>query len=192
MKKFLHENRILIIGLLLPIILVFIFEAAYLSPKLFIKPPQYDFLYITSPYPHDGARFEVVKNRLNVSVTQRVRNGRLPMPRLFLFQAKTLTSKEISIEIPAIQHSKQAFHHEEIVIPELKNLFINTQDTAPDEYKVELSSPNLGGAINLILLNSYKRNFVINKNGNIINITNGIGCNEDCRVIKFIGWIIPK
>jgi len=192
MRHYIRENRILLLGILLPLFLVFLFEIAYFLPRWLVKPPQYDLLYLASPYPHSGASFNVVDGKLSVSINPQIRKGELPMPRLFLFEAKTQTSKEIPIELPAVNKNSTPYQKESLSIPALENLNISSNETAPDGYKAELSSPSFGGAIGLLLSHSYKRNFVISKNGNIIQLSEEANSLKGYQSIKFLGWVVPK
>jgi hypothetical protein len=163
---------------------------ASIIPKLLVKPPEYDLLYITSPYPHDGAHFEIVHGKLKVSVSPQVKRGTLPMPRLFRFDAKKQILIEIPIELPATKDGHLS-NREEITIPELKHLTLDPKEISPDGYQIEFSAPQSNGAISLFLISSYKRSFLIRKKGNSLNIADENNSTYGYKSIKFLGWGIP-
>ncbi len=191
MKRFIKENPTLVIGITLPILLVIIFYLAAVLPKMLVKRPQTDLLYLTTTYPHDGITTEIKEGTLRIWINPQVRKGSLPMPRLFRFHAKTLTSTEIPISLATEPGIVIASKQEELRIPELKDIKLNTEAVSKDGYKAEISSPNVGGVINLMLLNT-KRTLIISKRGNIINISEDNKNLEGQKSIKFLGWIESK
>jgi len=191
MRRFFRQNFVLLLGILLPIGLVVFFWVASLMPTLLIKPPKYDLLYMTSPYPHDGVHMEVVNGKLKISVSPQVKKGQLPMPRLFLFDAKTQTSKELPIEVPPLKKTN-ASKREELILPEIQKLTLDPKETAPDGYKAELSSPHINSTISFFLVSSYKRSFLISKAGNSINISDEKNEAFGYKTVRFLGWIIPQ
>ncbi len=186
-KRILNENLIPVIGLALPILLIVIFYLAAILPKMLVKSPKIDFLYLTTAYPHDGITTEVKDGTLTIRITPEVQKGRLPLPRLFRFNAKTLTSTEIPIHLSSVPGIVVANKNEVLNIPEIKELKLDTQEVGPDGYKAEISSPNAGGVANLFLLNT-KRTLLISKNGNVINVSDEKN-NDNYKSIKFLGWI---
>lgn len=189
MRRFLKENLILVIGISLPIFLVLVFYFASVIPKMLVKPPKTDLLYLTTSYPHDGITTEIKDGILKIWVTPQVRKGSLPMPRLFRFIAKTQTSKEIPITVSTAPGVIIANKQEELIVPEIKTLKLNTQETSPDGYKAEISSPNVGGVVNLLFLNTTKRTLIISKKGNVINVSEENDNLHGQKSIKFLGWI---
>lgn len=187
MKRILKENLILIVGIALPILLVIVFYLAAVLPKMLVKSPKIDLLYLTTTYPHDGITTEVKDGSLKIWISPEVRKGSLPMPRLFRFSAKTLTSTEIPISLSTAPGIIIANKREALSIPEIKDLKLDTQEIGPDGYKAEISSPNAGGVVNLFLLNT-KRTLLISKNGNVINVSDEKNM-DDYKSIKFLGWI---
>jgi len=191
MRRFFRKNFVLMLGISLPLLLTLFFGMASLIPKLLVKPPKFDLLYTTLPYPHDDARFEVVHGKLKVFVSPQVKKGILPMPRLFRFDAKKQISIEIPIELPVTKNSHLS-NREEIVIPELKHLTLDPKETSPDGYQVEFSIPQSNDGISLFLISSYKRSFLIRKKGNSLNITDENNSAYGYKSIKFLGWVIPN
>lgn len=187
MKRVVKENLILIIGISLPIFLVILFYLAAVLPKILVKSPKIDLLYLTTAYPHDGITAEIKEGTLKIWITPEVRKGSLPMPRLFRFSAKTMTSTEIPISLSPAPRILIAKKQEELSIPEIKDLKLDTEDIGPDGYKAEISFPNAGGVVNLFLLNT-KRTLLISKNGNVINVSDKKNM-DGYKSIKFLGWI---
>lgn len=191
MKRFVKENPTLVVGITLPILLVILFYLAAVLPKMLVSSPQTDLLYLTTAYPHDGITTEIKDGTLRIWINPQVRKGTLPMPKLFRFNAKTLTSTEIPISLSTAPGIVVASKQEELSIPELKKLKLNTDATSPDGYKAEISSPNVGGVVNLMLL-STKRTLTISKKGNIVNISEDNTNLDGQKSIKFLGWIEPQ
>ncbi|HQW58532.1 MAG TPA: hypothetical protein PK583_06225 [Gammaproteobacteria bacterium] len=187
MKRVLKENLILIVGIALPILLVIVFYLAAVLPKILVKSPKIDLLYLTSTYPHDGISTEVIDGTLKIWITPEVQKGSLPMPRLFRFSAKTLTSTEIPIHLSTAPGIIIANKQEMLSIPAIKDLKLDTQEISSDGYKAEISSPNTGSVANLFLLNT-KRALLISKNGHVINVSDEKNKNSH-KYIKFLGWI---
>ncbi|MBP9763758.1 MAG: hypothetical protein KBD03_00390 [Gammaproteobacteria bacterium] len=186
-KRALKENLILIVGIALPILLVIVFYLAAVLPKMLVKSPKIDLLYLTTTYPHDGINTEVIDGTLKIWISPEVQKGSLPMPRLFRFNAKTLTSTEIPINLSTAPGIVMTKKREALNIPEIKDLKLDTQEIAPDGYKAEISSPNAGGVANLFLLNT-KRTLLISKNGKVINVSDEKN-RDGYKSIKFLGWI---
>lgn len=192
MYRALKKHLILIIGTFLPVLLASLLGAASLMPALLVKPPQYDLLYIISPYPHEGMKTEVENQKLKVWVTSAVIKGSLPMPRLFLYDVKAKTSIEISLRLP--QLSRQALNNQRALldVPALEELRIDAGSKSPDGYKAIFSTPNEGGFASFAFTNAHKRNFTIKKNNHAIPIFNEANNAYDYKHVKFIGWVLPN
>lgn len=190
-KRILKENLTLVVGVALPILLVIVFYFAAVLPKILVPSPKTDLLYLTTPYPHDGITAEVKDGILKIWITPEVRKGNLPMPRLFRFNAKIQTTTEIPITLSSAPGIVVLNKREELIIPDIKDLTLDTEDISPDGYKVEISSFNGSGVANLFLLNT-KRTLIISKNGNVINVSDDQNNIDKYKSIKFIGWIHAK
>ncbi len=191
MKRFVKENLTLTVGISLPIVLVLIFALGAILPKKLVSNAQFDVLYLTMPYPHDGVLPSVADGKLKIAITPAVRKGKLPMPRLFRFNAKTQTSTELPLTLSAVPKNIPNSKNELLDIPEMADVKIDPSAAAPDGYKAEFSSPDSSNLI-FFVSNSYKRSLIIQKNDNVINIVNETNNAHSDKSIKFIGWIIPK
>jgi hypothetical protein len=196
LRDFIKQNRILVIGIALPVFLMMTFYLSSILPKMLVKPPKTDLLYLAMPYPHDGVITTVKEGKLEIFITPLVRKGTLPMPRLFRFNANTLTSTEIPIILSLTSRitqdtASEKEKREALIIPALKNLKLDTNEVGPDGYKAEILSPNLNGAANLFLLNS-NRTLVISKNGHSINVSDATNQLDGYKTIKFLGWVQPQ
>lgn len=188
LKLWFKENRLLTVGLLLPLVLAIIFYIASIIPKAFVKPPQTDLLYLTTAYPHDGIITEVKEGVLHISITPAVRKGTLPMPHLFRFDAKTQTSTEIPLKLSTAIGITTPHKKEELTIPDIKDIRLDTQNTSPDGYTVEMTSPTVGGITNLLVLNT-ERMLTIRKNGYAVVVSENKNDKNRYQSIKFLGWI---
>ncbi len=194
MLKILKENLLLLFGALLPILLIIFFTLAYVIPKHFVKSPQYDFLYLASAYSLDDVITQVTNGKLRIWIAPTIKNQTLPLPKLLRFKANIQSSIEVPIKLlpRASASGISTTEKEEFDLSELQDLRIDTKNIAPDGYKIEFSSLNEGGALNIIATNPYQSGFRIAKNGNIIKISNERNNQHKLQSIKIIGWILPQ
>lgn len=193
MRQFLKENLMLMLGILLPLLLILAFYLAALLPKLLIQPPRYDLLYMTSPYPHDGLNIKILQGKIQLWISPQLRKGALPMPHLFLFEAKTQSSREIPLSIPKeSSNSVRPNAPELLAVPELQALNFDTQNTSPDGYTAENPTPNYGTLASILVFAHAQRNFLITKRGHTVNISDKNPSIKNQKSIKFIGWVLPQ
>lgn len=192
MQKFLKAHRVFIIGLCLPLLLGIIFAGSAFFPKNLTPLPQYDVLFMTIPYPHDGISTQVIDNQLTIFITAAVRKGTLPLPHLFQFHAKTHTIKEIPIELPMNTSNHPLAPKEALMIPHIQNVKIDPNQVASDGYKADLSSPYDNNIMSLFVSNNPKRSLNITKNGKTFIIADETNNPYGDKSIKFLGWIIEK
>lgn len=202
MKTWFKENLTLFLSALLPVFLVFFLAIMSEFPKWWVTPPEYDVLYMTNVYSHDGVSYEVNNGKLQIWITGEVKTGNLPMPHLYRFNAKTKTSKEILLPIekvtkaPLTQLSKDyskttSNNKEELLVPELKNLQIKTNELSPDGFITRFISPANNGLFGFLSI-SNRRSFVLSKEGYIQRIIDEGKENNLNHSIKFLGWITEQ
>jgi len=98
MKAFIKENTTLALGLGLPLLLVFLLWGATEWTQRNTVPPQYDMLFATNYYDYsNGMRFTVENGTLKAT---HVGKGSSNRPKLYRFNAKDDTIKEIPYTIP--------------------------------------------------------------------------------------------
>lgn len=192
MSKVVKKNAILLTGVLLPILLVFYFIVSSKIPKLLANPPTYDLLYMTNQYPHEGVKFELTNGKLQIFVTPAVKQYQLPAPRIFRFNAKTLTSTEIPFSLPKIlPKGKNDNIKVAVLVPDIQDLNLDPKETAPDGYTIEFQKPPRGTMVSYLFAGT-QNNFIMTKNHNSVNIIDAENRPQGNNTIKFLGWIIPK
>lgn len=197
MLRFLKEHLFLLIGATLPIILVLFLWMMATMPQWTTEPPQYDLIYMTYPYSHTEASIEVIDGKLRILATPNVIRGGAPMPRLFLFNAKTQAVRELPISLSPMKLKGINMNNnqkQEIIVPELNDIHLETTEVAPDGYKVEFASHAKSGLVWLLYAGSTQSNLIISKDLNTLNIMSKV---IDRRYandngIKFLGWVIPQ
>ncbi len=100
MKKFLKDNVLLIIGGSLPIIVIIIFLLSVNLPKLWVKPPAYDFLYSINTYyntPQKRNNIHIENNNGLLEIWSEGIDTNNQITKLFIYEAKMGTSREIPI-----------------------------------------------------------------------------------------------
>lgn len=197
MLKSLRDSWVMIVGVTLPILLVIIVGITWQLPKMFVKPPTYDLLYITSQYPSSDINFEIQNEKLVAWVTPQTKPRHIPLPKLFRFDAKTQTSTEIPYNLPQIvpQDLKpnQVARREFIDIPELKEIVLDTSEKAPDGYTINFSNASPNNITGFFFSsNYYKSDLTITKDFNVVKVTGNKENSPNYNVIRFLGWIIPK
>lgn len=198
--KTVRDLFILLFGVSLPLLLLFGIWGIANYPRYYADPPLYDLIYMTNKYPHDGVKVEVIDNKIHLWVTEEAIRKNLPIPRFYRFNSKTELESEIKIPslsklvTPAGTGKKKddtidENQQKEVIIPEFKNIAVDTNITSRDGYKVEMSRP-MNGIVNLFMINDYKNSLVMRKKLNtILVVREG---EDDANTIRFLGWVISK
>jgi hypothetical protein len=190
MNYFFRENKILVVGILLPIIMMVIFGLASVIPKYLVSPPQYDLLVATDNY-NVFVKFDVVNGKLKAQyVCNNNCNVNPTRPILYIFEAKSQKTREIKFDFPTIPNDTKSFSSE-IIIPELQNVTIDTSTVAPDGYSYNSANYYYGDILSELFIGNNDRRPEIVKNGNVVSIlpkAKGYSYYQ----IKFIGWIVSK
>jgi len=199
--KLLRENIVLVIGVSMPIVVVVLFLAATYVPRLFVDPPQYDFLFAKSAYSPDSTRwrYEVdvdVERRLRIQAALNDSKRPSNSKRLFLYEHSSDNVREIRIPTPAPPATAEADEEAEVrvlvEIPELSDSIIDSRRVAPDGY--EFAKPRrTGGALFGLFYRQHGAEITISRNGAVIEVNSG----EDDNLyfysdnITFLGWLLP-
>ena len=167
-EKTSQRNWSLIIGLAIPVLMTLFIAASIYLPKIFDKTPAatVDFVYSTNRYsPH---KLEVINGKLEWEVLENKNNSShsKQMPRIYLHNVTTNSSKELSLE-------------------EAKKLFLDNRRRAPDDYVVEL---NRHRGFFLFDGRSSRRHHLVN--GHASQKLDLEYINNYYYNFKFLGWVI--
>jgi len=193
MKTLLRENPIIALSIILPILVVALFAAATLLPKLLVDPPAYSLLLmdarssasVSSPVNVD---LTVINDRIKTRISRRQENEPEQLPRIYIYDHATASVREIPIPLPEdIERIKDGT---EITIPELTNLKISTAFRAPDGYEFQGYANGDAGLITGLFGRGPTRNGVtIAKDGAIVRVRLPVA-NDWYSDIRFLGWVV--
>jgi len=143
--RFLRENAFLLAAVLLPLVVVGFFLAATAIPRWVVPPPAYDLLLRTTGYPDQAAPrvavdFVVRDERVEARVRALPAGVYPQVPKLFLFDHKTMNVSEIPFDLPAsLTETDPALT---VAVPALASRRVLAQARAPDGYA--LNTPGYG------------------------------------------------
>ena len=192
-KKLLRENAVIALSVALPILVVALFSAATLLPRILVDPPAYSLLLvddtanvsISSPVNID---LSVVNDRVRVRISKRQEDEREQFPRIYIFDHATASVRDIPIPLP--DDIDQLKDGTEIVIPGLTNLKISAAFRAPDGYEFQGFANGGAGLMTGLFVGNRTRNGVtIAKDGAIVRIRLPVA-NDWYSDIRFLGWVV--
>ncbi len=193
MKNVLRENPVIALSIALPILIVALFAAATLLPKLLVGPPAYSLLLvddtanasISSPVNID---LSVVNDRVRVRISKRKEDEVEHFPRIYMFDHVTASVRDIPI--PLSEDIDQLQDGTEIVVPALTNLKISTAFRAPDGYEFRGYANGGAGLMTELFGSNRNRNGVtIAKDGAIVPIRLPVE-NDWYSDVRFLGWVV--
>jgi hypothetical protein len=192
MKKFIKENLVLVIGLVLPLLLVVLFFVATVIPKSLGTPPQYEMLFTTTKYdyqnkPEYAIDFNVKNQQLMVKAKKYDEKNYNNVSKILMaYDGKTETVREIKFD------ASKFGDENEVLLEETKNLNIDTAAISPDGYTLE--GPNYGG--NGLLGGLFGGGY---RNGGFRLKKGGVGYKVPTlqpdyyyNQVQFIGWVVKK
>ena len=192
-KKLLRENAVIALSVALPVLVVALFSAATLLPRILVDPPVYSLLLvddtanvsISSPVNID---LSVVNDRVRVRISKRQEDEREQFPRIYIFDHATASVRDIPIPLP--DDIDQLKDGTEIVIPGLTNLKISAAFRAPDGYEFQGFANGGAGLMTGLFVGNRTRNGVtIAKDGAIVRIRLPVA-NDWYSDIRFLGWVV--
>ncbi|MDO9151186.1 MAG: hypothetical protein Q7U33_07400 [Methylotenera sp.] len=195
MKNFIKENLVLVVGLTLPILLIFIFFASTVIPQLMSPPPQYEMLFTTKQYDYQNKPdylidFLVKNQKLMVKVNKNENKDRSDdLTRLMVYDAKTDSVREITVDI-----SKAAASVVDgvAVLQETENMMIDTAMVSPDGYRLDGPSYGGGGMVGGLFGAGYRDNGFRLRKGSIGYKIPNTQQHYYYNQVKFVGWVIKK
>ena len=192
-KKLLREDAVIALSVALPVLVVALFSAATLLPRILVDPPVYSLLLvddtanvsISSPVNID---LSVVNDRVRVRISKRQEDEREQFPRIYIFDHATASVRDIPIPLP--DDIDQLKDGTEIVIPGLTNLKISAAFRAPDGYEFQGFANGGAGLMTGLFVGNRTRNGVtIAKDGAIVRIRLPVA-NDWYSDIRFLGWVV--
>ncbi len=194
MRRFLRENLLIVVSVVLPLLVVLFFVLASELPKLYVSAPAHDLVLSVRVPGVDRAspvRVEllVLDGKIKLRVHQLENAGNADVPRIFVYEHARDAVREIDIRLP--EDIEDMPEGSELVVPELSGFTLDTSLRAPDGY-VYIGTRRPTGALMGLFGSSRIRNEVmIEKDGAVRAIhmpVAGYWYGEP----RFIGWVVAS
>ncbi len=191
MRNFIKENLVLVIGLALPVLLIVLFFAATVTPKMYSTPPQYEVLFSVQDYgyqnkPDYTIDFNVKNQQLMVKVKKTdSKDNYYNSKKLMAYDAKNEVMREITID------TSQFSDGAEILLAETNNMTIDTAMVAPDGYVMENQHYGNNGLVGGLFGGGRNNGYRLKK-GSVGYKINTLQNNYYYDQLHFIGWVIKK
>jgi hypothetical protein len=183
--SFFKQNFSLVVGVALPVLLVLFFWLATVVPRILVEPPQHNLIFTSDHYDYNAqvngtVRFDVKGGQLRAFFHEGDTQGYRQVPRLFYFNVKTESTREIALDIPEDLKDGSA-----IGIPDLENHEFSNESRSPDGYSFDNSYRGRHGLI--FGGSSYRYHAKIEKDGRAIKIPMP-GRSSTYDNLRFLGW----
>jgi hypothetical protein len=191
-KNFIKENMVLVIGLALPVLLIVLFFAATVIPKMVSTPPQYEVLFSVQDYNYQNKLdyiidFKVKNQQLMVKVKKTEgKDNYYNSKKLMAYDPKTELMREITID------ASQFDDDDEILLEETKNMTIDTAMAAPDGYMMESQRYGNNGLVGGLFGGGGRSSGYRLKKGSVGYKINTLQNNYYYDQLHFIGWVLKK
>lgn len=183
-STFIKENRVLIAGAVMPLLLVGLLGLAKIIPHYTVAPPLYKALYTSSAWNNDLPAIRVVVNSKNqLDIDFRKGEKSYSKAYVYLYDPKTNTVDTTEISL-ADDNTAPA-------LKKFQTLTLSTQQPAPDGYVWTDYRPGSGSFATWIFTNGTSRDgpFLV-KNNNVIKIGNFP--TENYISYRFLGWVLAE
>lgn len=189
--SFIKENRVLVAGFTLPLLLVGLLAYAKTIPDRTVPDPQYKVAYMTQSWSGKGSISAKIDPNGHLAFSyKKIENppaySEEPKTRLFIYNPSTKTNEEIEIKLNEMDGTLTVDQP-----PELAQMTFSSKTTAPDNYLFEPYHYRNHSLITDIFINNYNYNTpVLTKDSRIIRLPapstyyNGN--------IEFVGWITAE
>ncbi|MFO0389914.1 MAG: hypothetical protein ACK502_09400 [Alphaproteobacteria bacterium] len=189
MLAWIKQNPTLAAGIGLPLVLIVLFSLASAIPAMFVEAPKHDVLFYSQSYsskPMADVTLSVANGKLKAQYKKRADQYSSNTQNLYLYSAKTGTVKQINVTPP----DAGTANWQDFQIPEVSNLKLDTNLTAPDGYTFEAYRSNRGGDIgSLFFMGSYRSNGpIISKDGRSIPLNPATNDYYGYNA-QFLGWV---
>lgn len=195
MKNFVKENLVLIVGLTFPLLLILIFFASTVIPKLMSPPPQYEMLFTTKQYDYQSKTdylidFSVKNQKLMVKVNKSENKDRsYDLTRLMAYDAKSDTVREITVDI---SKAIAAAADGAVVLQETENMTIDTAMVSPDGYRLDGPNYGGGGMVGGLFGGGYRDSGFRLRKGSIGYKIPHTQQHYYYNQVQFVGWVVKK
>jgi len=195
MKNFIKENLVLVVGLTFPLLLILIFFASTVVPKLMSTPPQYEVLFTTRSYDYQNTTdyrldFAVKNQKLTVKIKKHdSKDVNYDLKRLMAYDAKTDTVREIAVDMSQVPASAA---DGVAVLHETESMLIDTAVVSPDGYILDGPSYGGGGLMGGLFGGGNRDSGFRLKKGNIGYKIPHTQQHYYYNQVQFIGWVIKK
>jgi len=195
MKNFIKENLVLVVGLTFPLLLILIFFASTVVPKLMSTPPQYEVLFTTRSYDYQNTTdyrldFAVKNQKLTVKIKKHdSKDVNYDLKRLMAYDAKTDTVREIAVDMSQVLASAT---DGVAVLHETENMLIDTAIVSPDGYTLDGPSYGGGGLMGGLFGGGSRDSGFRLKKGSIGYKIPHTQQHNYYNQVQFIGWVIKK
>ncbi|NQX89743.1 MAG: hypothetical protein HRT77_13890 [Halioglobus sp.] len=195
MKALFRQNMMLVVSVALPLLVVIMFAAASILPRLYTAPPEHDLIlaYDTRGVTRREAPFNVqlsvVDNRVVARVSKAKESSHGSIPRIYRYTHETKSFHEISV--PFTEGTYQLSAGAVIPIPELEAVRVTSDLRAPDGYEFRGNESDSGFLSELFGGGNNLNSVTIAKDGAIVRLRLPTTDSLYRRYnIKFIGWVI--
>jgi hypothetical protein len=194
-KNFFKDNFALILGLALPVVLMIGFMIVASLPQKIGEPPKYDMLFWTQDYRYNQAvpvnvNLVVKDGLLRAQYTKPNENQTSGMwPKLYLFDAKTQTVRELSFGYP--DNLETIAPMREDVVEATKNMQLDTAQKSPDGFELTNENYRHYGLVNE-LFGGWRNDYTMKlRNGmTTVRLTTGDGTYPFYSgSVNFIAWV---
>ncbi len=197
MKAFVRNNPTLVFGLGLPLLLVLVIGAFTLLSTWLVKPPQYDFIYLTD-YQTYMPSLEVKVIDKKIQVTRDAASRMNNASRMWYYSAKTGVAREIAwpalpSPVASNDQSPGAPVLIPVAMPELAALLIDAAAVAPDGYQFQARGYcSSGNWLNFWLSSPCNAAAAtLTKQGRRV-VVSYPTMDGRSGWIRFVGWVIPQ
>ena len=186
MKEFLKNNITLVLGVSLPVLLVFFLVISSNVSRVLVAPPTYKLIYAKDYRHWHQMNFDIIDDKLHLIINPCQKNCARYMhmkPKLYLFDPETQTSIRMKLELDFWQEDGTVKYSKNIV-ESTKYYKLDDSLHAPDGYIFETKSRRLFSGYT----DKYQNRTMISKYGNNVDIADI----TDSHGTEFIGWVISE
>ena len=195
-KNFIKNNFVLIVGLALPVLLMFGFMIASNLPDVITDPPKYDLIFTVTETSNNNLpiALKLTVNKDGVLMAQYIPNRKEnysynPWKKLYIYEAKTQKVRELPFPYPA--DMGKITETKEEVVEATKGFKLDTASESPDGYSISYNGHSRSGLIGeLFIGSSYSSEPRLRKGSSSVELMSG-----DNRTyfyygsVEFVGWV---
>jgi hypothetical protein len=184
--ELLKRNATLVVGVSLPVLLVFLFWVATVIPKMTVPDPQHDLIFTADHFDYNArvngmVRFDIKDGKVRGTFHADNLRNNFNTPRIYYFDVSAGSTHEITLDIPGnLQDGTQ------LNISEAEAYTLSNKSIAPDGYSFDGSYTGGGGFF--FFDRGYRYRGTIKREGRTIRIpTQGQNYHGN---LQFLGWVL--